>query len=73
MTNTAPSPSISKRLSLLATSKNAEALGLEVPEDLSQVEPLELNYLPDPAYCLIPVFDTWFGVALMNSADIALP
>ncbi|MGI6618004.1 MAG: sugar ABC transporter substrate-binding protein [Saccharofermentanales bacterium] len=55
-----------------ANVKNAEALGLEVPEDLSQVEPLELNYLPDPAYCLIPVFDTWFGVALMNSADIAL-
>ncbi|MBP6137061.1 MAG: extracellular solute-binding protein [Clostridia bacterium] len=49
-----------------ANVKNAETEGL----DLSK--PVELADVADPAHALLPVFDTWFGVALTNSADIAL-
>ncbi len=49
-----------------ANVKNAEAEGI----DLSK--PVELADVADPAHALLPVFDTWFGVALTNSADIAL-
>lgn len=49
-----------------ANVKNAEAEGV----DLSK--PAELADAKDPAHLLLPVFDTWFGVALTNSADIAL-
>lgn len=46
--------------------KNAETEGI----DLSK--PVEINDIEKPAHILLPVFDTWFGVALANSADIAL-
>ncbi|MFY9130449.1 MAG: extracellular solute-binding protein [Saccharofermentanales bacterium] len=49
-----------------ANVKNAEAEGI----DLSK--PMELADVKDPAHALLPVFDTWYGVALTNSADIAL-
>ena len=49
-----------------ANVKNAETEGL----DLSK--PVELADVADPAHALLPVFDTWSGVALTNSADIAL-
>ncbi|MGI6507692.1 MAG: sugar ABC transporter substrate-binding protein [Saccharofermentanales bacterium] len=49
-----------------ANVKNAETEGI----DLSK--PVELGDVTDPAHVLLPVFDTWYGVALTNSADIAL-
>ncbi len=49
-----------------ANVKNAETEGI----DLSK--PVELADVKDPAHALLPVFDTWYGVALANSADIAL-
>ncbi|HHX29980.1 MAG TPA: extracellular solute-binding protein, partial [Clostridiaceae bacterium] len=53
-------------LVVFANEKNAETEGL----DLSK--PLELETIENPAHILLPVFDAWFGVALTNSADIAL-
>lgn len=53
-------------LVVFANEKNAEAEGI----DLSK--PVELDSVKNPAHILLPVFDAWFGVALTNSADIAL-
>ena len=53
-------------LVVFANTKNAEAQGLELDQ------PVELEGIGDPATILLPVFDAWFGVALTNSADIAL-
>ena len=49
-----------------ATVKNGEAEGIKLDT------PIELADVKDPAHVLLPVFDTWYGVALANSADIAL-
>lgn len=49
-----------------ANVKNGEAEGIKLDT------PIELADVKDPAHVLLPVFDTWYGVALANSADIAL-
>ncbi len=49
-----------------ANVKNAEAEGIKLDA------PVELADAKDPAHLLLPVFDTWYGVALTNSADISL-
>lgn len=49
-----------------ANEANAEAEGI----DLSK--PIDLSEIEKPANILLPVFDAWFGVALTNSADLAL-
>ncbi len=46
--------------------KNAES------EDIDPGKSTELDDVEDPAYILLPVFDARYGVALANSADIAL-
>lgn len=53
-------------LVVFANMKNAEAENI----DLSQT--VELESVTNPATILLPAFDAWFGVALTNSADIAL-
>ncbi len=53
-------------LVVFANLKNAEAEGIDLGG------PVELDSIEDPAHVLLPVFDAWFGVALTNSADIAL-
>ena len=53
-------------LVVFANVKNAEDEGID-PD-----QPAELDEVEDPAHILLPVFDAWFGVALTNSADIAL-
>ena len=59
-------PSDIETLVAFANVKNAEAEGI----DLSK--PMELADVKDPAHALLPVFDTRYGVALTNYADIAL-
>ena len=53
-------------LVVFANIKNAEAEGIDLNA------PVELDTITDPSHILLPVFDAWFGVALTNSADIAL-
>lgn len=53
-------------LVVFANMKNAEAEGIDLNT------PVELDAITDPSHILLPVFDAWFGVALTNSADIAL-
>ncbi len=44
--------------------KNAEANGIDI------TKPIEMNDIKDPATVIIPVFNTWFGVAITNAGDI---
>lgn len=53
-------------LVVFANMKNAGDQGIDLDKAL------ELESVTDPATILLPVFDAWFGVALTNSADIAL-
>lgn len=53
-------------LVVFANTKNAEDQGIDLGKTL------ELESVTDPATILLPAFDAWFGVALTNSADIAL-
>lgn len=53
-------------LIVFANEKNAKAEGIDLDK------PVELGSIKNPAHILLPVFDAWFGVALTNSADIAL-
>ncbi|HPX93569.1 MAG TPA: extracellular solute-binding protein [Bacillota bacterium] len=53
-------------LVVFANVKNAGAEGID------PAKTAELDEVENPAHILLPVFDAWFGVALTNSADIAL-
>lgn len=53
-------------LVVFANVKNAEA------QDIDPDKQAELDDVENPAHILLPAFDAWFGVALTNSADIAL-
>ncbi len=44
--------------------KNAEANGVDI------TKPIEMNDVKDPATVIVPVFNTWFGVALTNAGGI---
>ncbi len=44
--------------------KNAETNGVDI------TKAIELNDIKDPSTVLVPIFNTWFGVALTNAGEI---